>query len=467
MSGQCYSCASAFGTFNKQHGCKNCGFAFCKKCLTKKAAIPQQNNAVLSVCGKCYNILTGKSPVSPVATFEPPDAYYKRLAALQQATKQVQPTQHAQHKPSKSATQGGTAKHRGLSKEDLAIAERLERLKEETKAAAKVPSQTEIEARLERLKQVESSAGATSDVDLAARLAMVRGQDPARANQPFVFVGERRTQQEQIDALLEEISDELEIDSRHGNTDPAVDIQDRLNKLKSGSSSTVPHSEMADDFRYSGNHHRNISGQAGMNDLNHPPGDNNGAGRPSEPSLADIERLMHEVATEMQIDAERAIEGLKKDKDLWNRVQRLKDAQRTSRETDNSNAVDDNAETGSLSDDEDDEKATKRIIQQLMEENCLDEVSGCAPPTASSSSSSKHRSGKAKSLKAVVKKDDAAAADDDELPWCCICNTDATLRCMGCDGDLYCQRCYREGHDRYERQEHRTVKYLAPTSTVK
>ncbi|KAJ1307362.1 hypothetical protein OPQ81_001467 [Rhizoctonia solani] len=41
-----------------------------------------------------------------------------------------------------------------------------------------------------------------------------------------------------------------------------------------------------------------------------------------------------------------------------------------------------------------------------------------------------------------------AKRDDDPDSWCCICNADATLQCVGesCDGDLYCNNCFAEGH---------------------
>lgn len=43
--------------------------------------------------------------------------------------------------------------------------------------------------------------------------------------------------------------------------------------------------------------------------------------------------------------------------------------------------------------------------------------------------------------------------------WCCICNEDARVQCLGCDRDLYCQKCWNEGHlemDRDELAEHVT-----------
>ena len=45
---------------------------------------------------------------------------------------------------------------------------------------------------------------------------------------------------------------------------------------------------------------------------------------------------------------------------------------------------------------------------------------------------------------------------ENELPWCELCNGDAELRCSGCDGDLYCRRCWREVHCDAENRNHQT-----------
>uniref|UniRef100_A0A1B0CQ96 Uncharacterized protein n=1 Tax=Lutzomyia longipalpis TaxID=7200 RepID=A0A1B0CQ96_LUTLO len=49
--------------------------------------------------------------------------------------------------------------------------------------------------------------------------------------------------------------------------------------------------------------------------------------------------------------------------------------------------------------------------------------------------------------------------DTEELPWCTICNEDATIRCLGCDGDLFCRECFKDIHDDEEYRGHRTKPY--------
>lgn len=45
--------------------------------------------------------------------------------------------------------------------------------------------------------------------------------------------------------------------------------------------------------------------------------------------------------------------------------------------------------------------------------------------------------------------------------WCIICLADATVRCLGCAGDLYCNLCWKEGHTGpdagYEERRHKAV----------
>ena len=50
----------------------------------------------------------------------------------------------------------------------------------------------------------------------------------------------------------------------------------------------------------------------------------------------------------------------------------------------------------------------------------------------------------------------------EELPWCCICNDDAALRCFDCDGDLYCRRCYAEGHEQFGLYGHHVEAFQPP-----
>lgn len=57
---------------------------------------------------------------------------------------------------------------------------------------------------------------------------------------------------------------------------------------------------------------------------------------------------------------------------------------------------------------------------------------------------------------------DGAVGEDEELPWCELCNEDAQLRCLGCDRDLYCRRCWKETHKDQELKQHRIENYKAP-----
>ncbi|CAO2579333.1 Abscission/NoCut checkpoint regulator, partial [Lemmus lemmus] len=108
------------------------------------------------------------------------------------------------------------------------------------------------------------------------------------------------------------------------------------------------------------------------------------------------------------------------------------------------------------SDEEDEETAIQRLLQQLTEEAALDEASGFNIPVEPAPRPQAQPCRAKTETQALVP---GPQGEEEELPWCCICNEDATLRCAGCDGDLYCARCFREGHDNFDLKEHQTSAY--------
>ena len=78
-------------------------------------------------------------------------------------------------------------------------------------------------------------------------------------------------------------------------------------------------------------------------------------------------------------------------------------------------------------------------------------------PSAPSFSPSK------KPIKVTKAKAKTHFTDEEIDSWCIICNDDAVVKCIGCDGDLYCRQCWQEGHmgesAGFEERKHCWVKY--------
>ncbi|KAM6202159.1 abscission/NoCut checkpoint regulator isoform 2-T2 [Rhynchocyon petersi] len=305
----------------------------------------------------------------------------------------------------------GTPRSQGLTQQDQVIAERLARLRQQNKPKA-VPSQAEIEARLAALRD-DPQGSIPSPQEMEARLAILQGrappfQTPLPVHQP----PDARTQTQQAQDLLAQLAAEVAIDESLERKGPVASIQNDLNQGGSGAREATS------------------TGQAAW-------------------SLQEEKsRLLAEAAVELREENTRQEKILALAKRLA--VLRGQDPDGVTLQ---------DYRLPDSDDDEDEEAAIQRVLQQLTEEAALDEASGFNIPAepAHRPRAQPHRVEPEAHI--VAPRPEAEA---EELPWCCICNEDASLRCAGCDGDLYCARCFREGHDAFELKEHQTSAYRPP-----
>ncbi|XP_063146009.1 abscission/NoCut checkpoint regulator [Candoia aspera] len=409
MDNRCYGCASKFTIFKKQCGCKGCGRGFCSSCLGFSAIVPHCGDTQQKVCKQCHRELTSGSSQSNSGRWSPPENYKKRIAALE--AKQNQP----QRPQAQSQTD---PRYRGLSKEDRFLTDRLERLRKATRPKS-IPSQAEIESRLAALK-ADSGRPAPSAQEMEDRLAALQGRTlPSTALRPVYQVSSSKTQVEQSDGLLNQMAEEVTIDESGGFRITSQEVRTQnLNDLNQ------------------------TDGTAGVSDL------------PFRQLEEEKSKLLAQAAAELREENTREEKILEVAKRLA--VLKGKDPETVT--------LDDYKLPNS---DEEEEEAIQRVLKQLTEEAALDEASGFNISPNQSATVPWNPTEKTKAQAPVAAKHlilptKAADSDEEELPWCCICNEDATVRCHSCDDDLYCPRCFRESHDEYDWKEHRTSGYRPP-----
>lgn len=389
MESRCYGCAVKFTLFKKEIGCKNCGRAFCSSCLSFSAAVPRAGNTQHKVCKQCHEVLTRGSSPANASKWSPPQNYKKRVAALEAKQK------------------SSTLQSHGLTQQDQIIAERLARLRQENKPKS-VPSQAEIEARLAALRG-ETQSCIPSTQEMEARLAALQGRvPPSQTHQPVHQPPDTRTQAQQAQDLLTQLTAEVAIDESRKGGSPAASVQNDLNQGWPGGLSA------------------------------HSKGSLDG----------EKTRLLAEAAVELReanTRQERILEVAKRLAVL--------------RGQDPNTVTLQDYRLPDSDDDEEEEAAIQRVLRQLTEEAALDEASGFNIPAEPTLQPLAKSCGAEPKAQATAP---SPEAEEEQLPWCCICNEDATLRCAGCDGDLYCARCFREGHEAFELKEHQTSAYRPP-----
>ncbi|VTJ55708.1 Hypothetical predicted protein [Marmota monax] len=304
-----------------------------------------------------------------------------------------------------------TSRRQALTQQDQVIAERLARLRQENKPKS-IPSQAEIEARLAALKD-ETQGSIPSVQEMETRLAALQGRVlPSHTHRLEHLTADTRTQDQQTQDLLTQLAAEVAIDESWEQEGPAASLQNDLNQGGTGSQ------------------HTNSQGQASW-------------------SLEkEKTRLLAEAAVELREENTRQERILALAKRLA--VLRGQDPDKVTLQ---------DLRLPDSDDEEDEETAIQRVMQQLTEEAALDEASGFNIPVEPASRPQAPPCRTEPKAQVMAPRPEAK---EEELPWCCICNEDATLRCAGCDGDLYCARCFREGHDAFELKEHQTSAYRPP-----
>lgn len=274
------------------------------------------------------------------------------------------------------------------------------------------PEDQKIADRLSALhkERQEMATLTVSEEEVRDRLEKLKGVRSRPETTAHYQPPDTRTSGQRADQLFSALAAEVELEARVPVLTPDQEIAARLARLRG---EPVPVGGNVEK-------HKEID-PAGFLQA--------GAGSDIENmNMDEVAKLMETVDKDVQLEARAALSELKKDRAIQEQLERLR--VKPSKSKDKEANSDDKSES-SDSDSED------RVLAQILAEVKLeDRLSPLAPEFSS-----------------------LEPAEPKELPWCVICNADAMVRCKGCDGDLYCTECFREGHRGEDLREHSTVQF--------
>ncbi|XP_036319430.1 abscission/NoCut checkpoint regulator [Rhagoletis pomonella] len=223
----CFGCGKRYGLFTKEHGCPNCGYSYCLKCLKRPMPVPRHGGKVLNVCLICYDKLSKLQPTEKVVDI---DALPGVLVTKSTAKRSTDPLVVAAA---------------ALLEDDPPpdLGEVLAPIASSTSAASVTHSNTvdaDIDGNLDnviskRLKDLKTIENSGTDDEIRARLGNLNGMPHKDYSKKDLLLStDERTDQQKMHDLLEQFMGETQIDKKVENErdDAISDIERRLRALR-------------------------------------------------------------------------------------------------------------------------------------------------------------------------------------------------------------------------------------------
>lgn len=448
MDGRCYNCAKSFGLFCRSHGCTLCHKLFCSGCTSNKLILPEGHGKKQRVCDPCHRNRTRISNEHAEAGHKdygtPTTGYHaisgddpERAAEIQRRIDEKTHSHSSRDVPRHLPV--ATKQVKGESSND----------------------QQELADRLKKLRESDVAEAGLPDVDeIAERLAILRGtqeKNDVNSGDHMLKAQPRKSEFEQTQDLMKQAEDETALEQQREAEN--VQLEERLAQLRGENSQTSSVQKPDDTGKDEGKDELQtlliLAQDAVQEDQDR------------EKQEEEIHSRLAALQTGSQVNGSGMPDTTSgpelKDPDALNSLpcNDSKSSEATAAKTirDASYALGLSLDHDSDIEDFDEAEEVAKLMRQMHEEIDLDK---------------KLADRGLDKLPPRVKPDDPHSILGpppsppkleefrDQLPWCCICNEDATLRCHDCDGDLYCARCFREGHREFDLKSHRHSRYKKP-----